>query len=220
MFPTEIKLTGDGSHTLYNKSLGEHYHSTFGAITESKHIFIDNGIKTINKNRVSVFEAGYGTGLNAYLTLLWSAENKIKVDYTAIELYPPEKETTDILNYHEQLGDNENMLRLLNYAEWGNRTMITQDFFIKKINGDIAGDFKTEKADIIYYDAFSPAVEPELWTTEIFSRLQKMLNPRGILVSYCVKGIVKQALRDAGFKVKVLPGPPGKRHMLYAIKRD
>lgn len=220
MLTTEIKLTGDGSHTIYNNTLGEHYHSTFGAITESRHIFIDNGIKTINKNPVSVFEAGYGTGLNAYLTLLWATENKIKVDYTTVELFPPDKKTIDLLNYHEQLGDKENRLRLLNDAKWERKKMITLDFSLKKMNADIAGKFDTEMADIIYYDAFSPAVQPELWSQQIFARLQKMLNHNGILVSYCVKGIVKQALRGAGFSVKVIPGPPGKRHMLYAIKKD
>jgi len=212
-----IVTTNDRSHSIQSEIYGESYHSSFGAITESKHIFITNGIEKIQKNDIAVYEAGFGTGLNAYLCMLWAAEKKVKVMYSAAELFPVEISIASKLNYSELLGDNEENFIKLHTTRWDSFEEISPFFCLMKTRTDIGKYIPDEKTDVIFFDAFSPAVQPELWNRELFSRLQKMLNQDGIFVSYCVKGTVKKALREAGFRVYVLPGPPGKRHMLYAV---
>jgi len=214
----DIRITGDGSHTLFDAHTGEHYHSTFGAVTESKHIFIENGISKVEKDSITVFEAGFGTGLNAYITLLWARENKKNVHYTTIELFPVNPDEIPKLNYPEILGGSQELFNAMHKTEWGSETLIDEGFLLTRIKGDIRNIPLMPMQDIVYYDAFSPSVQPELWTENIFGQMNKILNRGGILVSYCVRGTVKQALRSNGFKVKVLAGPPGKRHMLYAVK--
>lgn len=213
-----IVLTADGSHTLYDSRTGEHYHSTFGAVTESQHIFIKNGIAKIEKDTLSVFEAGFGTGLNALLTLQWSTENCKNVRYTAIEKFPVEPHELERLNYVSLPGTTTESFLSLHHTAWGSETRISEKFSLTLIQDDIRNIPDLPLQDIVYFDAFSPAVQPELWTEEIFARLYSLLYKGGMLVSYCVRGTVKQALRNTGFRVTVLPGPPGKRHMLLAVK--
>ncbi len=217
----EIRKTKDGSHTLFVPELNEHYHSSFGAVQESLHVFIHAGLHYFNKpkQRLSIFEAGFGTGLNALLTLQFMADKSIK--YTSVEAYPVDDETILKLNYPElcDFADAGQIFSKLHQARWDVDTKITSEFVLKKIRADIRSMvLPKNEFDLIYYDAFAPNVQPELWTEEIFAKLFSAMSPGGILVTYSSKGLVKQNLRKSGFEVQRLTGPPGKRHILRASK--
>jgi tRNA U34 5-methylaminomethyl-2-thiouridine-forming methyltransferase MnmC len=217
----EVRLTGDGSTTLFSHTFSEHYHSVFGAITESKHVFIENGLQTVTKNPVSVFEIGFGTGLNAYLACLDAKQNKRTVTYYAIEKFPLENPVVESLNYPGLLATEESGKKIFNAlheAEWGKPVAVTSAFSLFKIRADLCLFHPIFNYDVIFFDAFAPDRQPEMWTTEIFRGLYNKLNPGGILTTYCVKGHVKRSMKEAGFRVEKLPGPPGKREMLRAVK--
>ncbi len=217
----ELRITSDGSHTLYSNTFREYFHSIFGAITESQHVFINNGLHYLKKNPVTIFEIGFGTGLNAYLTLLYALKNKQSVIYYAIEKYPLEAHDILSLNYTNILATEsheDEIFMQLHAAEWGKLIEIKSNFSIFKIKGDATLFLPDFYFDLIYYDAFAPEKQPEMWTYEIFRRLYGKLNQGGILVTYCVKGDVKRALKKAGFNIEKLPGPPGKREVLRAVK--
>jgi tRNA U34 5-methylaminomethyl-2-thiouridine-forming methyltransferase MnmC len=217
----EVKVTGDGSTTIFNSDFNEHYHSTFGAITESKHVFIEHGFHFLTKDPVTVFEVGYGTGLNAYLTCLDAKHNKRSVTYYAIEKFPLEKPILSALNFPGLLVTEEadkRIFTLLHEAEWEKTVVITGTFTLFKIKADLYTFHPGFIADVIFFDAFAPDRQPEMWTSEIFRVLYDTLNPGGILTTYCVKGQVKRSMKEAGFRVEKLPGPPGKREMLRAVK--
>jgi tRNA U34 5-methylaminomethyl-2-thiouridine-forming methyltransferase MnmC len=218
----EISKTDDGSDSLFNASLNEYYHSKFGAVTESEHVFIKSGLyEKINANSpVHILEIGFGTALNALLTLK-EINKQLLVYYTAIELFPVNMEIVQKLNYCDT-GDmkfyHEVFLKM-HQCEWEKEIDITENFKLKKRNINLL-TFQPEANgyDLIYFDAFSPNVQPELWTPVVFQKLFNSMKNNGILVTYCAKGIVKQAMRQVGFVVKRLPGPPGKRHILQATK--
>lgn len=215
----EIIKTNDGSNSLYVPELNEHYHSIYGALQESIHVYINNGFNFSNVNPISILEIGFGTGLNAFLTYLESKKTSRIVNYTAIELYPIRDNVVRQLNYPEFINNDEkDFFYDIHHAKWDCNTKINNDFAINKINQDIVLYQPVECFDLIYFDAFAPEKQPELWTVEIFDKLYKHLNNNGILITYSAKGIVKRALREVGFKVKRLPGPPGKWEMLRAIK--
>ncbi len=214
--------TDDGSSSLFQADLGETYHSHFGAITESEHVFIRNGFLSLNteKQEITILEIGFGTALNALLTLANTKINQ-KVHYTGIEKFPVQAELAKQLNYCESvvLQAFEDEFLKMHICDWAKETTITGTFYLTKLNVDIETYYpESEQFDLIYFDAFSPNVQAELWKAEIFRRMFLGLKPGGILVTYCAKGIVKEAMREAGFQVKRLPGPPGKRHMVKAIK--
>lgn len=211
-------LTEDGSYTLYNSELDECYHSNRGAITESEHVFINAGLKSIDKKQINVLEVGFGTGLNALLTLLYAKNNNLNVFYEAIEAYPLTSDLYLKLNYEEFLNTGTTYLKCLHEAKMNIVENISSDFRLLKIQSFLQTYTTNNTFDVIYFDAFSANVQPELWTSEIFGKLYSSLNPNGILVTYASKGIVKQALRDVGFHVKRLAGANGKRHMLRAEK--
>lgn len=212
-------VTGDGSCTLYNPGAGEHYHSTFGAVTESEHVFIKNGLETMICNPIRIFEMGFGSGLNALLACRFAEQKHIPVYYCGIELYPLDFPLISKLNYSELTGTSPELFQSLHLLNWSEEHIINPDFTFRKVHTDLLSISTGEKSyDIVFFDAFSPQSQPELWTVDIFRNIFESLTPGGILVTYCVKGIVKQALRECGFTVKVLPGPPGKRHMLRAVK--
>jgi tRNA U34 5-methylaminomethyl-2-thiouridine-forming methyltransferase MnmC len=218
---TRLILTGDGSHTLFVPSLKEHYHSTFGAIRESSHIFIGAGFNAVTRDDkpVQIFEVGFGTGLNAWLTLLESSKLKLPVHYTAIESDPVERSMIESLNYPELLNQSSPQFLDLHEAQWGVEERITEHFFLKKIHGKIQDhELPGETYDLVYFDAFGPDVQPELWKVEIFRKLFNGMKPGAILVTYSVKGSVKRALKSAGFTLEKLPGPPGKREITRATK--
>lgn len=212
-------LTADGSHTLYSEHHNAHYHSLNGAVQESQHIFIKNGYDSIDKNELRVLEVGFGTGLNAALTAYQSYSQKRITDYTGIDLYPIETETLLSLNYssflQKEVGD---IWRNIVTSKWNNQEKINDYFTLNKVNTDFIAMRFNSSYDLIYFDAFAPDDQPDMWTPSIFQRLHNATTKNGILVTYCSKGIVKQALRDAGYTVTRLPGPPGKRHMIRAYK--
>ena len=217
-----LSETEDGSNSLYNKTLNEFYHSKFGAITESNHIFIQNGLCRNNNKTdiVRILEVGFGTGLNALLTLK-EMHGKVRVNYCAIELYPIDIETSESLNFcnFPDLESFRQNFLAFHTAEWETEIRIKDDFTLHKMRIDLlAFQPEPDSFDLIYFDAFSPNVQPELWSETIFRKLYLSLKVKGILVTYCAKGIVKQALRTVGFEVKRLTGPPGKRHIIQAIK--
>ena len=215
-------LTGDGSSTLFVPSLDEHYHSTFGAIRESQHIFIEAGFHayTPKETPCRIFEVGFGTGLNAFLTLLETEKSGIPVHYTSIESNPLEPSIVNELNYPELLGqENNSFFKDLHDAPWNRDVAVTKNFILHKISGKIEEHNLPEGVfDLVYFDAFGPDVQPELWTENIFKKIYRSMKSGSILVTYSVKGSVKRALKSAGFTLEKLPGPPGKREITRATK--
>ncbi len=217
-----VVMTEDGSTSLFVASLDEQYHSIHGAIQESMHVFIRAGLqeKLQQQADISILEMGFGTGLNTLLTLVEAGKFPYKINYTAIEKYPLPEAIYTQLNYGTliQVPDANGLFMQLHKAEWNNEIRIQQDFYLKKIDKDLADCIFDEKFDLIYYDAFAPSVQPELWTKDIFDKLYNALHKNGILVTYCAKGSVKRTLKEAGFTIEPLPGPIGKREMTRARK--
>jgi tRNA U34 5-methylaminomethyl-2-thiouridine-forming methyltransferase MnmC len=215
----EIIETRDGSHTLYLKEMDEPYHSTFGAITESKHVFIDAGLKAVSGKHLKILEMGFGTGLNAFLTLIESIEGGLKIHYTGLDLYPLDLELLGSLNYKSRFPrEFSKFLDRINESAWGIPKEIRKDFILEKIEGDIAELDVTEIYNLVYFDAFGPDKQPTLWTSEIFSRIAASTKTGGLLTTYSSKGQVRRNLSASGFRVEKLPGPPGKRDMTRAWK--
>lgn len=274
-----IEITEDGSHTLYVPELNEHYHSTHGAMQESTHIFIREGLlhrlllqssgqqkqtklhhgegpqqqlsigqPLQTTHKINLLEIGFGTGLNALLTLLEAERNGIEMLYQTLERYPISVEAAQKLNYpatlnrlerdtamdipmqtyqndlnDARLGNNtfEKLFLQLHTSPWGKAETITPGFTLLKQQIDFSrpATFVPEKSfDLIYYDAFAPGKQPEMWTQEIFNHLYSLSNQGAILTTYCAKGVVRRMLQTAGFQVERLPGPPGKREILRATK--
>ena len=217
----QIVITADGSSTLYNARNGEHYHSTFGAIQESRHIFIEAGLRPcLNQSNVCVFEVGFGTGLNALLTMQAGEEKQVKIHYTAIELYPVSADETEALNYADLLNIDIRLFRRMHESAQSS-IPITPLFYLDKQLVSFQ-DTKPEHSqyDVVFFDAFSPEAQPEMWTEQGFKKLYEALKPGGILVTYSSKGLVKRALQSVGFRIEKLPGPPGKREFLRAWKES
>lgn len=216
-----LHITADGSHTLYSEIHGAYYHSLNGALTESLHIFIDAGYRYISNQlkQISILEVGLGTGLNAALTAKESSELAIQTEYTAIELYPISEQQITNLNYNQILapGIAEFWIKIM-LAVWGGFVPINDYFNVIKLNSDFTKWVPDKTFNLIYFDAFAPEDQPEMWSAEMFQKLYDALSIGGVLVTYSSKGIVKQALRSVGFKVERLAGPPGKRHILRAKK--
>ena len=216
---SKLILTEDGSHTLYVKDLDEHYHSTHGAITESRHIFIEAGFLRLNKRNIHILEMGLGTGLNAFMTLIEAHKTSTIINYTGIEKFPLSVSDTKILNYPDFFPEKfRRTFNAIHEGPWNETFSPSEYFHLTKVKVDLC-DYQIERsADLVYYDAFAPDKQPELWTPEIFRKIHKILSPGGILTTYAVKGEVRRALVSAGFKTEKLPGPPGKREMLRAWK--
>ncbi len=216
----EIELTNDGSPTLFVPELNEHYHSTKGAVTESQHIFIRMGLEESAAPAPRVLEIGFGTGLNAFLTLLAANEIQKDIHYTSIELHPLQEEMIRRLDYPTLLAtERTDDFYALHRAQWNEEVPINSHFTLYKIEGDFTSYTFSGKYDVIYFDAFAPEKQPEMWNQLLFDRLFALLNPAGILTTYCAKGAVRRMLQAAGFKVERLPGPPnGKREILRGRK--
>ena len=213
--------TADGSATFYVPELDEQYHSTNGAFTESEHVFINMGFKYHPSKCPVILEVGFGTGLNALLTAHHAKLSRREVVYIALEKFPLEKELTGKLNYSNYVTEKENMLfQQIHDCEWNIPVQITPFFKLYKMKLDITepGWEVPGCFDIIYFDAFGPEKQPEMWDIQIFSELYKKLLPGGVLVTYSAKGEVRRRLTAAGFIPEKLPGPPGKKEMLRAIK--
>lgn len=216
----ELEQTADGSYTLYVPELDEHYHSVKGALTESQHIFIEMGLKHSPTHEPRILEIGLGTGLNAFLTLLAAEEMQRKVHYTGIERYPLAEETLRQLDYPGIIGKkHEEDYYAIHQAPWEKETNLSPWFTLHKIEGDFTRHTFQKGYDIIYFDAFAPEKQPEMWEQSLFNTLYNVLNKGGILTTYCAKGVVRRMLQTAGFTVERLPGPPGgKREILRATK--
>jgi tRNA U34 5-methylaminomethyl-2-thiouridine-forming methyltransferase MnmC len=211
--------TSDGSHTIYVPELDDHYHSIHGAVQESEHIFIKNGFDTCTSNPVNIFEVGFGTGLNALLTAIRSLNGERQVIYTTIEKYPVHEDLIWSLNHSEFAGrEGKKIFNLIHYAPWNSLTTICKNFTIKKIKSDLTVSKPSGKYDLIYFDAFGPEKQPEMWTQDIFKSISDITVKGGILVTYSAKGDVKRNLKECGFDVSLLPGPPGKRQITRAVK--
>ncbi len=216
---TELRLTEDGSHTLFVPAIDESYHSTYGAIQESRHIFIEAGLKHCPKQYVRVLEIGFGTGLNAFLTLLEAEVSGKQIHYTSLELYPVEVSKALQLNYPEELApEKRQIFEKLHTSAWNEEIPTTPSFTLKKIETDFTSYLFDHHFDVIYFDAFSPEKQPEMWSEALFSTIYAHCYPGAILTTYCAKGIVRRAMQNAGFTVERLEGPPGKREMLRGQK--
>jgi len=216
----KIIHTKDGSSTLYSPTFNEHYHSVFGAINESKHVFIEAGFNFLNLSSIKIFEIGFGTGLNALLTYIESAKKEVTVDYSAIELYPVTQDVIQQLNYTQSLSEEiKETFDKLHKVSWNKKIEISNHFHLTKIKADFNDYLFTEKYNLIFFDAFAPEKQPALWSHQIFAKIFEAMDNQGVLTTYSSKGLIKQNLRNAGFQLERLPGPEGKRHMLRAVKK-
>ncbi len=213
----QIVTSKDGSHTLFVPDLNEHYHSVNGAIQESLHVFIEAGLNQIVKKDINILEFGFGTGLNAFLTAVKS-HNKNIIFHT-LEKYPIDLNIINTLNYKDAFkGKYNDIFIKIHNCNWEQQENISDAFSIKKTQCDFKTIELKNQYDLIYFDAFAPDIQPNLWTKEIFEKAYNALNSGGILTTYCAKGVVRRTMQEVGFKVERLPGPPGKREMLRATK--
>ncbi len=225
MTTRKIIVTEDGSHSLFVPSLNETYHSTHGAIQESQHVFIRAGLDYYLKNHscttLNIFEVGFGTGLNALLTWKYATEKKISVHFTTIEAFPLDKTESDMLNYPDQLGkkDASDIFNSIHEAPWESSVKISDFFSLQKINMDLRNYLSDpESFHIIFFDAFAPNKQPEMWSSEILEKICKAMKPEGVFTTYCARGQLKRDLKAAGMDVQTLEGPPGKNEMVRAVK--
>lgn len=218
----ELIRTKDNSYTLFVPELDEHYHSIHGALAEAEHIFIDAGLKPIeDRNSISILEIGFGSGLNACLTALYADAQGLNIFYQGLEKYPVSDDEWQALNYPNIINKagTEEVMSKLHAAPWSIKTRINPSFTVLKSVIDFR-DFKAEENtfDLIYFDAFAPSAQADLWSLAVFKEMYKSLKPEGRLVTYCVKGSVRRTMQEAGFTVEKIPGPPGKREMARALK--
>jgi tRNA U34 5-methylaminomethyl-2-thiouridine-forming methyltransferase MnmC len=212
------EITADGSHTVFVPELNEHYHSVNGAIRESMHVYVDAGFNHCRKRLITVLEFGFGTGLNALLTFREAQRRNVAVRYFTLEKYPLPVGLTASLNYGSKI-DLPDVFNKLHAAAWNERVEISSSFFLNKLRTDFFDyDFPC-LYDVVFYDAFGPDKQAEVWSPVLFDRIHASLYPQGILTTYCAKGSVRRMLQQAGFVVERLPGPPGKREMLRG-RRD
>ncbi len=222
----QLITTSDGSHSLLNITLNETYHSVHGAVQESAHVFIDNGLDYfIHRNspkEISILEIGFGTGLNALMTLKAALNTDISVHYTTLEAFPITATTAQLLNYAQKLDfDNANhYFEKLHNAMWEEEQLIEKNFSVKKLKQKIQDvHLSTSAFDIIYFDAFAPSKQPDMWTMRVLLKIEMAMKPGAIFVTYCAKGQLKRDLKSLGLMVETLQGPPGKKEMVRAIKK-
>lgn len=221
----EIFVTQDGSHSIAASRFGVTYHSKYGAITESRHVFIQAGLFPLLLNtpvQVSILEMGFGTGLNALLTFYEMANRPMEVYYEAIEGFPISIPAAQSLNYPQLIDEKDAELKVvferMHSMPGEEEVALTPHFKLLKRLGNLEDLDFLPRFDLIYYDAFAPSAQPELWTAPIMQKMYDALRPGGVLVTYCAKGEFKRTLKAVGFTVERMPGPPGKREMTKAIK--
>lgn len=221
-----IQCTDDGSHTILIPELNVSYHSKFGALQESKHVFIKEGLdyllneKLFNKHeQLNILEVGFGTGLNALLSLNEAINLQQQLFYLTIEAFPVALEEAEQLNYCKIINPTlQSKFFQLHSCCWELENQIDNYFSFVKMKSLLQDFSSNKKFHLIYFDAFDPVVQPELWTEEIFRKLFLLLYDNGVLVTYSSKGLVRRAMQTAGFKVEKIPGPPGKREIVRALK--
>jgi tRNA U34 5-methylaminomethyl-2-thiouridine-forming methyltransferase MnmC len=218
-----IQITQDGSHTLFSEEFNEIYHSRRGAWQESKHVFIVAGLEFAlqTQNPLKILEIGFGTGLNALLTLEKVYQTNYQIEYWGIEPLPVDFKLIKQLNYENFLSNVvfKDYFKQLHQVDWHKKNELLPNFTLQKIQINFEDwEAETNSFDLIYFDAFAPTKQPKMWQTEVFEKLYTLLNGKGIVVTYCAKGQIKRAMKSVGFEVQTLPGPPGKREMIRAIK--
>lgn len=219
----EIYKTEDGSHSLFNPALDEIYHSKHGAVNESNHVFIKAGLEYIADRfkTIKILEVGFGTGLNAMLTLEYCFFNKIEAQYFTLEPFPIKSDIFEKLNHHEfcKIPKSELLFKKMHHSLWNKKIHLNDKFlFFKSTNGIWDEQFAPECFNLIYFDAFAMDIQPEMWSQEVFERIFQSLEQNGVLVTYAAKGQIRRNLQGAGFSVERIPGPKGKREMLRATK--
>ncbi|MCB0522153.1 MAG: tRNA (5-methylaminomethyl-2-thiouridine)(34)-methyltransferase MnmD [Lewinellaceae bacterium] len=214
--------TQDGSSSVYSEALDVGYHSKYGAIRESRHVFIESGLffKAIAKKNPRILEMGFGTGLNAFLTCLEADRLSLQVDYVAVDNFPLDPSLLARLNYPTllQAAGSGSIFQKIHAVGWGETHALTEHFQLKKVEKPFEELTFTPEFDLIYFDAFAPNVQPQLWEAQLLQVMFDALLPGGILVTYCAKGAFKRVLKSVGFTIETLKGPPGKREMTRAIK--
>ena len=215
----EIVFSNDGSNTIFSSEFDEFYHSPRGAISESNYVYIKNGleeyIKRTNSSSISIFELGFGTGLNALLSYQFASKNNLKINYTSIEKNPIDPKTLEQLSYYKEYkADYKPIIE----AEWGKLTQISNNFHIKKIHSDIINYQTNEKYNIIYFDAFAKSKQSEIWSNEIISKMSEILYTNGNFVTYASTSQLKKQLKTLKFNIIKTKGALGKREMTLAIK--
>ncbi|WP_396591984.1 tRNA (5-methylaminomethyl-2-thiouridine)(34)-methyltransferase MnmD [Allomuricauda sp. R78024] len=215
-----IIVTGDGSKTIQIEDWDEQYHSKHGAIQEAYHVFIEHGLRLFKSTRISILEIGFGTGLNALITLLEVEKLNLQVNYVGVEAFPVSFAEVKELDYCTQLNSREHQgsFEKMHKSEWESQVSVTDGFQLKKQLKDFNSINDINLFNLVYFDAFGARVQPELWTEEVFLKMYQAMKQEGVLVTYAAKGSVRRALQAVGFKVERLPGPPGKREMLRATK--
>ena len=219
----KIITTSDGSHSLLNTDLNETYHSNHGALQESIHVFINHGLKflieTYSPNSVNIFEVGFGTGLNALLTLQQSINSDIIFNYTSIEAFPLEKDIWSELNYGSAVGMQE-QFKQLHEAVWNTWVEINPNFRLRKLNDTLQEiSLENEAFNLIYFDAFAPSKQPEMWEMRILQKMVQIMTTKSVFVTYCAKGQLKRDLKSLGLDIETLTGPPGKKEMVRGLKK-
>jgi tRNA U34 5-methylaminomethyl-2-thiouridine-forming methyltransferase MnmC len=219
---TKIITTADGSHSLFDEDLNETYHSIHGAIQESRHVFITNGLEyVLHKNTsedISILEVGLGTGLNALLTMQYLMELPRVVSYTAVESSPLKEELLAELNYSNLLG-LEDAYKGIHQAGWGDSQLLNKNFSLVKLRSRLQDlEFPLSVFDLVYYDAFSPSKQAELWVLPVLEKVACAMKSGGIFVTYCATGQLKRNLKTIGLEVETLAGPPGKKEMVRGMK--
>jgi tRNA U34 5-methylaminomethyl-2-thiouridine-forming methyltransferase MnmC len=218
-----IILTADGSNTIYSEAFHQTYHSVNGAITETRHVFLRSGLEQLKASEIiRIFEFGFGTGLNAIATLEWQKTKSIKINYHTLEAYPISSQLASQMRIADIF--DESIYRgfmQMHLSASGKKIELEKGFefrkYIEKWENFTIENF-TNYFDLVYFDAFSPDVQPELWKPVVFKKIFEMMHQGGILVTYCAKGEVRRNMKDAGFIVERIPGPPGKREILRAKK--
>jgi tRNA U34 5-methylaminomethyl-2-thiouridine-forming methyltransferase MnmC len=217
----EIIQTLDGSTTIHLTEWDECYHSKHGAIQEAQHVFIKNGLSLFHNKSISILEIGFGTGLNAFVTVLEGKKLNQVIEYVGVEAYPVSASEVLSMNYVEELNANEDraIFEKMHEANWEEKILISEDFTLMKRNQFFEAIDDKNRYDLIYFDAFGYRVQPELWSTAIFRKMFDSLKSNGVLVTYAARGVVKRSMIEVGFTVEKLAGPPGKREMFRATKK-
>lgn len=218
----EIIQTLDGSTTIHIAEWDECYHSKHGAIQEAQHVFIKNGLSLFQNQKVAILEIGFGTGLNAFITLLEAKKMQQTIEYVGVEAYPISAEEVLSMNYVKELNalDQSSTFDTMHQSNWEERIILGENFALTKRKQFFEEINDENKFDLIYFDAFGYRVQPELWSTAIFEKMYKALKTNGVLVTYAARGVVKRSMIEVGFTVEKLAGPPGKREMFRALKNE
>jgi tRNA U34 5-methylaminomethyl-2-thiouridine-forming methyltransferase MnmC len=224
MDKVKIIVTEDGSHSLYHEGLKETYHSFHGALQESVHVFIEKGLrfwrtKSGLPKEVDIFEVGFGTGLNALLAAQFAIENEVRVNFTSLEPFPLGLDIITQLNYAQLIGQDKlkTVFEELHNAKWDTAVEINPFFSIHKVKNKLE-DFQTEERfDVLFFDAFAPSKQAELWTADLLQKCYNLLRGGGVFTTYSAKGQLKRDLKSVGFELETLPGPPGKKEMVRGV---